>query len=290
MSDVRGLGSLCLTLALSVSLHVPAPAREPGGEGEPSIIGLKSDDGIDISFRLRPAAEGGRRDRLIVISPGYVQHSGTSNMLLLAGDCASLGDCACLDYRGNGLSGGKYTFGAEEYRDLEALLLWGRPRYAELAVLGFSLGAYTALREAARRPDLVDRLILVSCPTRLEEIVSSGGAFLNPLALMFQRGYRIKPEKDLSYRSGPIFGGDKPDAADLAPALKVKPEFLTGGKDALVFPRLSRRVFMASPHGSGWSFWPNGYHAERMYLQEPEAFMAWLQKALDGGLAAERRD
>jgi pimeloyl-ACP methyl ester carboxylesterase len=237
---------------------------------------VRSADGLAIAFRMH-AQSAQPTARLVVLSPGFAQHSGTKTMRHISNACAQHWDALCLDYRGNGLSEGRYYFGAQEWQDLQAVLQWARPRYKEVAVMGFSLGSYTALRVAAQSPELIDHLALVSCPTRLEEIVSSGGALLNPWVQPFQGPYKIEPDNSFFFRWGWVFGGNKPQGADLAKRLKLKPGFLVGEKDALVFPRLSRAVFEASPKGSTWTSWPQGFHAEKMYLQEPERFMQWLK-------------
>jgi len=138
--------------------------------------------------------------QLIIVAPGFAQHSGTRSMRTLAMALTATADVLIVDFRGNGKSEGVFTFGAKEYLDLEPVFQWSK-KYTDVTLLGFSLGAYHSLCGAHAFPGAVQRLLLVSCPTCVEEIVSSGGAFLNPLALLFRSvQYRYPPGEDLLFR------------------------------------------------------------------------------------------
>jgi hypothetical protein len=55
-----------------------------------------------------------------------------------------------------------------------------------------------------------------------------------------------------------------------------------GGRDRLIFPSLSQEVYACLPGPKSLTRMPQGLHAERMFLQDPSAFEAWLhQQALD---------
>lgn len=215
---------------------------------------------------------------ILVVAPGFAQHKGTPCMKFVAQRLAAQSEVVILDFRGTGRSQGKFNFGSKEYLDLEPVLAWARSRSKDVSLLGFSLGAYSSLRVAVLHPDLVDRLFLVSCPTRIGDILSSGGALLNPLALLFRHPKLKGPSQgDFFFRWGPLFTPN-PSAAEFARGLKTPVSFLVAGKDTLVFENQTRRVFDAVPGRKSWLKWPDGLHAELMFLQDPEAFMKWISK------------
>ena len=248
-----------------------------GWAQEPKAMTFITSDDVSIEADLYKAGHKANSDTLIVVAPGFAQHKGTRNMKAVCGALTATADILIVDFRGNGQSSGSYWFGTKEYLDLEPALKWARPLYRKIYLMGFSIGAYTCVRAASQHPEWVDWLFLISCPTKVEEIVSSGGALYNPLAMMTRKvDYKFVPENDMFFRWGPIFSG-KPSAQDLASKLKMSASFLVGSKDALVFERLSRTVFDAYAGPKTWTKFEDGVHAEGMFLQFPEKFMEWFK-------------
>jgi pimeloyl-ACP methyl ester carboxylesterase len=190
-------------------------------------------------------------------------------------------DFLIFDYRGNGQSGGRFGFGTHEVEDCLSVLRWARPKYKKIRLLGFSLGAYSALRAASEHPELVDELYLASCPRSMEAIVLSGAPILNLLCMPFQQPHSKVGAKGnaLGFRWGALFGR-KPDGVALARELKVPVKFLAGGRDMLVYQSQSRKIFEAVPANKSWDLWEDGLHAEAMLLEFPERFTAWLTSPL----------
>jgi pimeloyl-ACP methyl ester carboxylesterase len=109
---------------------------------------MTTDDGVAIAVTHYDAGSG----RLILLAPGFWRVRGDRENVFVAVHLARLGyDVAAFDFRGHGASGGRYTFGREEWRDLLAVAR-GFPGHEGLAVVGFSMGASTA--DAIRAPDL----------------------------------------------------------------------------------------------------------------------------------------
>jgi len=245
-------------------------------------ISLKSSDGLAITAWLHHNGRMQPSSALLVIVPGFAQREGTACMNAVAGELSQERDCLMVDLRGNGASAGRYTFGAEEWRDVDAARFWAEARYARIDVLGFSLGAYTALRSVAQWPGHTHSLALASPPPSLERIVSSGGALLQPLCSPFQSAlYAFPPGNDLLFRWGSIFGGH-PSACGLASKVFIPAAVLVGARDHLIFPSLSQAVYASLAGPKSFTRMPQGLHAERMFLQDPSAFEAWLhQQALD---------
>ena len=248
-------------------------------------VRVRTQDGIDVhSALLRNTRKSGVK-RLTILSPGFAQWQGSRSMRFVAERIAFLGDVLSIDNRGTGASSGRFTFGAQESYDLHALVNWAADRYEAVGILGFSLGSYTALRALrewpAQAPCPVSALWLVSVPTRLEDIVTSGGTLLNPLVLPFRtigRRFPVRPENNMLFRWGWPFL-PKPDLSEASPALPCPIHFLCGGQDTLVFPSLSRRVYEATKGTKTWTLIPRGHHAERIALEFPEQFFGWLREA-----------
>ena len=203
-------------------------------------------------------------------------------MNLICGDLSQWGDVVGMDFRGMGQSEGRYTFGGEEYLDLEPILKWARPRYRQVVLLGLSLGSYHSLRAAHSWPKLVDRLLLVSVPSRLEDVLLTLGPIRQSWTILTD-WKAIK--KRLTVGANPFFRwgnpfSKKPNAVNLAAELKMPTAFLVGGKDRLVLKQLSRNIFEKTKSSKTWAEIPEGNHAEFLYLENEEKFKLWLIKSL----------
>jgi pimeloyl-ACP methyl ester carboxylesterase len=270
---MRTLGSLFVWLLVSGFI------RDAGAAAPLEEMDFRSSDGLCIKADFYP---GTRHDRLTVLAPGFAQNKATLSMKELAGGLASLGDVLVVDFRGTGRSGGAFCFGSKEYRDLEPALSWARSRYPEVDLLGFSLGAYSSLRAAVLWPGLMDRVLLVSCPTKIEDIVLSGAPLYHPFAMFFHREkLKLPHQADPFFRWGPIFS-PKPSATRLARRLEVPVYFLVSGSDSLVFEAQSREVYEAVPGFKRWERWPQDLHAEAMFLMDPRAFLRWVKDSEEG--------
>jgi pimeloyl-ACP methyl ester carboxylesterase len=276
---------LYVATALLAALCLGLASQARSAEAQPVSLTFSASDGLRVHARLWAGPrEGGR---LLQLSPGFGQHSGTRSFTALAQYLSPLAAVLVLDYRGNGLSQGSFQFGADEHRDLAPVLAWARKGYAHVSLMGFSLGAYTAVRAVAEDGERPERLLLVSCPTKVEEIVWSGGAFLQPLLLPFDAWpTKVKGGNDFFFRYGWFFRA-KPSAVTLAKQARLPAHFLVGRRDWLVFPRLSRKVRRAWGGPSSWTEFEEGGHAERMFHHEPERFVAWVAAGLDDRLPLE---
>jgi pimeloyl-ACP methyl ester carboxylesterase len=123
---------------------------------------VKTDDGVAIAVTHYDAGSG----RLILLAPGFWRVRGDRENVFVAVHLTRLGyDVAAFDFRGHGGSGGRYTFGREEWRDLLAVAR-AFPAHDGLAVVGFSLGASIAADAIRRAPELPFRaLVMVSAPS-----------------------------------------------------------------------------------------------------------------------------
>jgi pimeloyl-ACP methyl ester carboxylesterase len=240
------------------------------------ILSLRTSDGLNLSARLLRRRRSGRS--LTIQIPGFGQHNDTRIMRRCSEILSDFGDVLCLDLRGTGGSEGRYHFGAEEHRDVEAALDWAARHYPEIEMLGYSMGAYIALRAAAERPKLFKKLYLVSGPTCIEDIART----LGPIR---QLGVLLRPELmsvrlwaggNFFFRWGSVFR-PKPRGEEMAKALKTPVSFLTGERDQLVLPKLSRRVYEAVPGKKLWTQFARGYHAEYLTVMREKEFRDWFE-------------
>lgn len=236
-------------------------------------------DGIRIAANFYP---GQKTRRLLVLAPGFAKYKDGYPMSEMCGELSQYGDVLCLDFRGVGKSEGRYHFGGSEYLDLEPILQWGRKRYRRTVLMGLSLGSYHSLRAGTEWPQLVDRLLLVSCPTKLEEILKTLGPLRQGFAIATDwkaLKKRLGVEFNLFFRWGNPFS-KKPNGADLAKRLKVPAFFLVGGKDRLVVKHLSRKIYENVKGKKNWTEIPGGNHAEFLYLENNVDFKKWLNQNL----------
>jgi pimeloyl-ACP methyl ester carboxylesterase len=255
----------------------------PQGEATqaPQQIGFQTSDGVRIAseFYSEPSI---RSSTLLVVAPGFAQAKDSQVMKSL---CQSLfetksTDVLCLDFRGTGGSSGTYSFGVDEPLDLQPVLEWGHENYKRVEVLGLSMGAYIAVRAAAFWPNQISKLLLVSCPPDFIDVISSGGVLgeiihfvLNPVNPETQTG------ANWLFHWGNPFAAE-PNLVDLVPQIEVPSAFLVGQEDPLVQLELTRPIFNSIAGSKSWTEFPQGDHAEAMFVQDPIAFIEWVKSSL----------
>src|SRR5258708_2778021 len=134
-----------MTSAVALACALVFAAKSGAAPDEFRSLSFTTQDGIHISSDLY-APEPPRTKGILVIAPGFAQHSRTRSMQAIAQALSPTIDILMLDFRGNGKSSGSYWFGSKEYADLEPLLRWAKGRYGKVNLMGFSLGAYSSLR------------------------------------------------------------------------------------------------------------------------------------------------
>ncbi|MCD4812554.1 alpha/beta hydrolase [bacterium] len=244
---------------------------------EPETIRLKTLDQIEIQAAWYHGDTLGKgNSQLLVIAPGFAQHPRTRSMRLLAQALEPYFDVVVISFRGNQGSQGRYSFGAKEVIDLQALIDWARTRYTRVSLLGLSLGAYSAYLYCALMPGTVSELFLVSCPPSVETVVTSGAAFLNPLIILFREtAYVHEPENDVFFKwDWPFI--QKNNLVLIGDKVTIPSHFLVGQKDTLVYPALTKKVFTATQGPKTWLEVKAGLHAEHMFHQDPAFFINWI--------------
>lgn len=231
-------------------------------------------DGVRISFELY--REGGG-DAVLVICPGFFQSKETPTFQRLAGALSVDCNVACMDFRGHGCSSGGFTFSAREQQDLNAVLDWLGERYARIGLLGFSLGAATAINVASCRKG-IRCLIAVSAPTAFEKIEFR---FWTPEAI--RTGLRgIEP--GAGFRPGNPWAKKERPIDCIAGVSPVPVLLIHGTGDRTVLHRHSERLHRAAGEPKRLVLIEGGGHAEELFRQKPERFLPpvreWLRATL----------
>lgn len=236
---------------------------------------VTTSDGVRIAFHLYHQAG---RNAVAIICPGFFQSKETPTFRRLACLLASCCDVVCMDFRGHGRSGGRFTFSAKEPADLEAVLGWARRRYQRIGLVGFSLGAAISIHVASRHPEL-HTLIAICGPSGFEEIefrwwtkeaIGSGLRGLEPGAGCRMGSLWFKKERaiDTVKRVSPI------------PLLLIH-----GTRDQTVSPRHSERLYGAAGQPKQLIYIDGG-HAQDLFRRQAARWWPivrdWLKTTLVG--------
>ena len=257
---------------IAVRLHpfrVPVD-DDPGrhGLGYESISFASPLDGVPLRGWYMPSPNPA--GRAIVIAPG-IDNNRLENGITLRFAPALLAagfDVLAFDLRGEGESGGApITFGAREQWDVLGAVKEAKARGARrVGVLGFSLGAASAILAAARSAD-IDALVADSAFFGLEEMLAremeSRYHLPGPLAAYALLDYRLLSGTDPGdVRPGLVIG-------DIAP----RPILLIHGLADETFPTSDSERLLAAAGGSAARLWlvPGGSHT-RSYFADPVGY------------------
>lgn len=223
------------------AVRVPSPPPPPLTE-----VVWKLDDGTPI---VGWAWDGEAGAPAVLFFHGNGENLETMRLSGLMDDLAGLGLAwLAVDYPGYGESGGSPSEAAlieAAEGGLEELgrRFPGRP----LAVCGWSLGAAVAAQLAARRPDRLDRLVLLSPWTTLPEL--AGALFPGWMVRLLLR--------------------ERYDTLAAAPELELPALVIHGGADRIIPVEHGRRVAAALP-AARWIEVPGAGHND--LLARPEVW------------------
>ncbi len=248
-------------------------------DDDPGRHGLRYDpvsftsplDGTSLSGWYLPSSHPS--GRAVVIAPGIDDNRLAGGITLkLAPSLLAAGyDILAFDLRGEGESGdGPITFGAREQSDIIGAVEEARMRGAQhVAVLGFSLGAASAIVAAAHSPT-IDAVIADSAFADLTETLTreleDEDHVPPPLAAYGLALYRLMSGTD------PAEVAPEKDIADIAPRQVL---LIHGDADQTVPLGDSQRLLAAAgPIAERWVV-PGGRHAE-CYHADPSGYTARL--------------
>jgi len=249
-------------------------SRRDTGPAVTRDVAVRAEDGVRVSV---DHYAGAGREAACLVCPGFFQSKDTRTFRDLCLALSRTVDIVAMDFRGHGRSGGLCTFSAREGRDLEAVLAWAEERYARLGLLGFSLGAATAIVTAARLAGRVRSLIAVSAPASFDDIEFQ---WWTPRAWRTglrgsEPGAGCRPGNPWMRKARPI---------DEVKRLKCPALFVHGTRDAIVGLEHTRRLYAAAPEPKGLSVIEGGDHAEALFRDDPGGFLAisepWIARTL----------
>lgn len=237
---------------------------------------VKAADGTEIFF---DRTRGPVLDAAVIVCPGFFQSRRTPTFRRLAGVLAQYCSVLVMDFRGHGDSGGLYTFSANEGQDLEAVYRWAQQRYEKIGLIGFSLGAATAINQAVQFGD-VRMIVAVSAPSSFNEIELK---FWTVRGLQtglggLESGAGCRPGSPLLHKERPI---DNIQRLSKVPVLLIH-----GTKDNTILPAHSERLHAAAGEPKRLLLIEGGGHAEELFRRFPGEFLPpvqdWLKTTLLG--------
>jgi fermentation-respiration switch protein FrsA (DUF1100 family) len=127
-------------------------------------VTLRTEDGVRVDAAHTPSR--GADGLGIVVAHGFTGAWRERATRRIVHVLSGFGGVLSFDFRGHGRSGGLTTVGDLEILDLDAAVRHARVvGYSRIAVVGFSMGAAVAVRQAALRGG-VDAVVAVSGPAR----------------------------------------------------------------------------------------------------------------------------
>lgn len=234
---------------------------------------VTADDGVPIAVTHYDAGSA----RLVLLAPGFWRVRADRENVFVAAHLSRLGyDVAAFDFRGHGGSGGRYTFGREEWRDILAVAR-AFPGHLALAALGFSLGASIAADAIVRAPDLPFRaLVMVSAPSDFARLRPRPW---KPAAWRMMGLRRAFAPPRVDWTAVPR---SKPTAERAVEALTIPKLIVTLEDDWLVRPAHGRRLARAAAPPVEHVHLPvrGSLHADAVVRHAPLAFLHALDPFL----------
>ena len=209
-----------------------------------------------------------QRKYAVIICPGFFMSKDTKPFKEMSEDLFKHFDVITMDFRGHGKSSGSFTFSAREPDDLRTVINYAKGLYDKIGVLGFSLGAATAIIDIAHNKD-VHSLIAVSAPADYKKIENR---FLhkNSVIPAFKK---FKFGVSFDTRMGNMFL-KKIKPIDVIGQIKGTSVLLiAGSKDPIVYPWHADELYEKAREPKSIKKFENGLHAEELYLQNKDKFV-----------------
>ena len=221
--------------------------------------------------------EQGRSSGVVLVH-GIVGHRSMPEIRAVADALASDHDVLAIDVRGHGDDRRRFSWGCDEWRQVDAATQFLAAGGRRVAAVGFSFGGYHVAMAASRGAAL-DRVVLVGAPVdlRIFDRHPVVRPFLRHVPHLVRRRRRFP-------RLGPLprLAATRIDDADLA-AIRAAPLVIHCGGDWLISRRHAATYAGAIP-GSVLEEIPGGLHAEYLLAADPFPLLDRLRKFLaDGG-------
>lgn len=209
----------------------------------------------------------------VILAHGILCHQDLPELVALAAGLTPRYTVYTLDFRGHGRSGGTFSMGREEYRDLAIVVGHVRASHPRVAAIGFSFGGFHSVLAATVVP--VDVLCLVSAPAhlRLADHFFFGRAYFRTFRRIVKRRRKRVRVNLLSY---PRLVPRDVIGTIVAPVLIVH-----GTDDWIVSERHARLLHERAAGPKRLDVVPGGLHAEYLLEQDLPGMTARLGGWLD---------
>ncbi|EKE03637.1 MAG: hypothetical protein ACD_20C00174G0011 [uncultured bacterium] len=225
---------------------------------------LKTEDNIKIAINHYDS----NRDTVVIICHGWHMCKDSKVFKAISKDFHKNYDVITMDFRGHGKSTGFYTFSAKEPNDLKTVVDYAKTKYKKIYLIGFSLGAASAIIHTAQNKD-IDKLIAISTPVSFDKIENhyyKKEAYLPTLK-------KFELWRTLSVRPGNLFL-KKINPIDIIQNISPIPVLLlTGSKDPTIYPWHSEELFNKANNPKSIEIFQDNFHAEDLYLSSPDRFI-----------------
>ena len=108
-------------------------------------------------------------NRIIIIAHGFYNSKDAILLQNLKDSLLDTYDVVMFDFRGHGKSSGLFSWTSREGLDLEEILAYTKSKYSIIGLIGFSMGAATAINLLADN-DTVSSMIAISAPSDVGKI------------------------------------------------------------------------------------------------------------------------
>ncbi len=207
--------------------------------------------------------------KAIIIAHGWRNNKDNYLFRLISGMFTKMYDVICFDFRGNGKSGGLFSWVSQDHLDLRATIQYAqRSGYQRIGVIGFSLGAASTLIECSENRN-VHSIIVVSPPLDFwkidyhfweEDIAKDLKIIFGP------KGY------GRTLRSGNPFHA-KTRPIDVVEKIAPTPlHFIHGDADWLIKPYHSKEMYLRAKEPKKLTMLTGEGHADRIYDSNPQLF------------------
>lgn len=241
----------------------------------PKNLVIRAADGIEAAAT---SWESGRASAVVLVH-GLLGTRTMREIVHVAEALAPQHDVLAVDMRGHGDSPGRFTWGREEWREVRAAVEHVARPARDVAVVGFSLGGFHAVRAAAHGAG-VSRLVLVGAPAdlRVFDHFPLGPRLLRHLpAVWARKRRRLRAEL-------PAFGARGALADEEIARVRVPVLLIHGGGDWLISERHARRYEASLPDSRRKTI-PGGFHGEYLVRSHGDELLAAVVEFLGGGKA-----
>lgn len=259
-----------------MSGFVPVEAGAAQGDGMPKTHTITTTDQKKIQLDHYRADHA----EVIILAHGFYNSKQAVLFKEMATRLLDEYDVIVFDFRGHGKSSGRFSWTANEHRDLQAVLDYAEKDYEQIGVIGFSLGAAISILTAAR-DSRIQSLIVVSPPYDFDRInyrFWKMGVMENVVYNVFQDGRigkGIRPGWPWRKKHRPI---------DAVEHLEVPTLFVHGQKDWLISPEHSRKLYRKAHCTKDLVILKEGTHAEYIFRGDKAGtvnlFKKWFRKTL----------